>query len=56
MRPGITGCWQVSGRQEVSYEERVKMDVYYIYNWSFWLDCKTLCLTVWKVLKREGAY
>jgi lipopolysaccharide/colanic/teichoic acid biosynthesis glycosyltransferase len=56
MKPGITGYWQVSGRQEVSYEERVKMDVYYIQNWSFWFDCKILCLTVGKVLKREGAY
>ena len=56
VKPGITGYWQVSGRQEVSYEERVKMDVYYIQNWSFWFDCKILCLTVWKVLKREGAY
>jgi lipopolysaccharide/colanic/teichoic acid biosynthesis glycosyltransferase len=56
VKPGITGYWQVSGRQEVSYEERVKMDVYYIRNWSFWFDCKILCLTVWKVLKREGAY
>jgi lipopolysaccharide/colanic/teichoic acid biosynthesis glycosyltransferase len=56
MKPGITGYWQVSGRQEVSYEERVRMDVYYIQNWSFWFDCKILCLTVWKILKREGAY
>jgi lipopolysaccharide/colanic/teichoic acid biosynthesis glycosyltransferase len=56
VKPGMTGYWQVSGRQEVSYEERVKMDVYYIQNWSFWFDCKILCLTVWKVLKREGAY
>jgi lipopolysaccharide/colanic/teichoic acid biosynthesis glycosyltransferase len=56
MKPGITGYWQVSGRQEVSYEERVKMDVYYIHNWSFWFDWKILCLTAWKVLKREGAY
>jgi len=56
VKPGLTGYWQVSGRQEVSYEERVKMDVYYIQNWSLWYDCKILCLTVWKVLKREGAY
>ena len=56
VRPGITGYWHVSGWQEVSYEERVKMDAYYIQNWSLWYDCKILCLTVWKVLKREGAY
>jgi lipopolysaccharide/colanic/teichoic acid biosynthesis glycosyltransferase len=56
VKPGMTGYWQVSGRQEVSYEERVKMDVFYIQNWSLWFDCKILCLTVWKALKREGAY
>jgi lipopolysaccharide/colanic/teichoic acid biosynthesis glycosyltransferase len=56
VKPGMTGYWQVGGRQEVSYEERVKMDVYYIQNWSLWYDFKILCLTVWKVLKREGAY
>ena len=56
VRPGITGYWQVSGRHAVSYEERVKMDLYYIQNWSFWFDCRILCLTLWKILKREGAY
>jgi lipopolysaccharide/colanic/teichoic acid biosynthesis glycosyltransferase len=56
VKPGMTGYWQVSGRQEVSYEERVKMDMFYIQNWSLWFDCKILCLTVWKALKREGAY
>jgi undecaprenyl-phosphate galactose phosphotransferase len=56
VRPGITGYGQVSGRQEVSYEARVKMDVCYLQNWSLWYDCELLCLRVWKVLKREGAY
>jgi lipopolysaccharide/colanic/teichoic acid biosynthesis glycosyltransferase len=56
VRPGITGYGQVGGRQEVSYEKRVKMDVYCIQNWSLWYDSKILCLTVWKVLKREEAY
>jgi lipopolysaccharide/colanic/teichoic acid biosynthesis glycosyltransferase len=56
VKPGLTGYWQVSGRQDVSYEERVKMDVLYIQNWSLWVDLKILMKTVWKVLKREGAY
>jgi putative colanic acid biosynthesis UDP-glucose lipid carrier transferase len=42
------------GRSPVSI--RVKMDVYYIQNWPLWCDCKILGLTVWKVLRREGAY
>jgi|SRR5579863_1708299 len=56
VRPGITGYWQVNGRQEVAYQERVAMDVHYIENWSLRLDLKILCLTPLKVLKREGAY
>ena len=56
VKPGLTGLWQVSGRQEVSYEDRVKMDVFYLQNWSLWLDLKILLKTAWKVLKREGAY
>jgi len=56
VKPGLTGYWQVGGRQEVSYEERVRMDVFYIQNWSLWLDFKILLKTVWKVLRREGAY
>ncbi len=56
VKPGITGYWQVNGRQEVSYEERVAMDVHYINNWSLWLDLKILILTPLKVIKREGAY
>lgn len=56
VKPGLTGYWQVSSWQEVSYEERVKMDVFYVQNWSLWLDLKILVKTVWKVLRREGAY
>src|SRR5215831_53628 len=44
VKPGITGYWQVYGRQEVSYEERVRMDVEYIRNWNLALDLKLLCL------------
>lgn len=56
VKPGLTGHWQVSGRQDVSYDERVAMDVFYIRNWSLGFDFKILVKTVWKVLKREGAY
>jgi lipopolysaccharide/colanic/teichoic acid biosynthesis glycosyltransferase len=56
VKPGLTGHWQVSGRQDVSYEERVNMDVFYVQNWSLWFDFKILLKTAWKVLKREGAY
>ncbi|MBO8132141.1 MAG: sugar transferase [Candidatus Marinimicrobia bacterium] len=52
---GITGFWQVNGRQNTSYEERVRMDMFYIDHWSIWMDI-IIVKTVWKVLKREGAY
>jgi Undecaprenyl-phosphate galactose phosphotransferase WbaP len=56
VRPGITGLWQVSGRNDVGYEQRVRFDEYYVRNWSIWLDIYILIRTVWSVLKREGAY
>jgi lipopolysaccharide/colanic/teichoic acid biosynthesis glycosyltransferase len=56
VKPGLTGYWQVCGRQNVSYEERVTMDVYYIENWSLGMDIKILACTPLKVLKREGAF
>jgi len=56
VKPGITGYWQVEGRQEVSYTERVRMDVYYITNWSYWLDLKILLRTPSKILRAQGAY
>jgi lipopolysaccharide/colanic/teichoic acid biosynthesis glycosyltransferase len=56
VKPGVTGYWQVSGRQTLSYEERVKMDRFYVENWSLFFDGKILAKTLWKVLKREGAY
>jgi lipopolysaccharide/colanic/teichoic acid biosynthesis glycosyltransferase len=56
VRPGITGYWQVNGRQDVAYQERVAMDMHYIDHWSLWLDLKILLLTPWKVVKGEGAY
>ena len=54
--PGITGVWQVSGRSDVSYEERVRLDMYYIRNWSIWLDLQLLFQTLPAVLKSRGAY
>jgi exopolysaccharide biosynthesis polyprenyl glycosylphosphotransferase len=54
--PGITGVWQVSGRSDVSYEERVRLDMYYIRNWSIWLDLQILFQTIPAVIKSRGAY
>ncbi|BAY07124.1 sugar transferase [Calothrix sp. NIES-2098] len=54
VKPGITGWAQVNGRNSISWQERFKLDIWYIDNWSWWLDLKILFLTVWKVLKKEG--
>jgi lipopolysaccharide/colanic/teichoic acid biosynthesis glycosyltransferase len=54
--PGITGLWQVSGRSDISYDERVRLDMYYIRNWSIWLDLQLLFQTIPAVLKSRGAY
>jgi exopolysaccharide biosynthesis polyprenyl glycosylphosphotransferase len=54
--PGITGLWQVSGRSDVSYEERVRLDMFYVRNWSLWLDFQVLFQTIPAVLKAKGAY
>jgi lipopolysaccharide/colanic/teichoic acid biosynthesis glycosyltransferase len=56
VKPGLTGYWQVHGRQDVSYEERVRMDLYYINNWSLAMDLKILFKTPYVVLKKQGAY
>jgi Undecaprenyl-phosphate galactose phosphotransferase WbaP len=53
---GITGLWQVSGRNDVSYEERVYFDQFYVRNWSVWLDCCILFRTIAVVLFSKGAY
>ena len=56
VKPGITGYWQVHGRQTVDYDERIQMDMHYIQNWSLAMDLKILLRTPLKVLKREGAF
>jgi lipopolysaccharide/colanic/teichoic acid biosynthesis glycosyltransferase len=56
VHPGITGLWQVSGRTDASYDERVRFDEYYVRNWSIWLDIYILLRTFWAVLQRRGAY
>lgn len=56
VKPGITGLWQVSGRSDVSYKERVMLDMNYIRNYSIWLDLHLLYRTIPVVLKGHGAY
>ena len=55
VRPGITGLWQVSGRNRLSYARRVELDVEYVCNWSLWLDIKILLRTVRAVVSGEGS-
>jgi len=54
--PGITGLWQVSGRNKTTYEERLQLDAYYVRNWSPWLDMYLLIRTIRIVLLADGAY
>ncbi len=56
VRPGITGLWQVSGRSDLSWDEAVRLDLYYVDNWSLTYDLAILWRTIWVVLKRKGAY
>lgn len=56
VKPGITGMWQISGRNDTTYEERVRLDEFYVRNWSVWLDIVILARTVWVVLRPRGAY
>jgi sugar transferase EpsL len=52
--PGITGWAQINGRNAISWEDKFALDVWYVDNWSLWLDVRILALTPWKALKREG--
>ncbi len=56
VRPGLTGLWQVSGRNDTSLEDRVYLDEWYILNWTFWYDLVILLQTAWVVVSRRGAY
>lgn len=56
IRPGITGLWQVSGRSELSFNDRISLDEFYARNWSLWLDVIILLKTMGSVLRKEGAY
>ena len=56
VQPGLTGYWQTSGRQDVSYDERVRMDVHYIAHWTLGMDLNILLKTPWTVMKGRGAY
>ncbi len=56
VRPGITGLWQVSGRNNTSYWDRVMLDTTYVSNWSLWLDLCILAKTIVVVVRRDGAY
>jgi len=56
IRPGITGLWQVSGRNQIQdFDEVARLDIRYVENWSIWLDIKILCQTLWVVTLGRGA-
>jgi lipopolysaccharide/colanic/teichoic acid biosynthesis glycosyltransferase len=52
--PGITGWAQINGRNAITWEDKFRYDVWYIDNWSFWLDMKIIGMTIWKAFQREG--
>ncbi len=54
VRPGITGWAQINGRNEATWEERLRLDVWYVDHWSWWLDLRILLRTAWIVVRREG--
>ena len=56
VKPGITGLWQVSGRNDIMYDERVQLDVWYVRNWSIELDLQILIKTILVVANRKGSY
>ena len=52
--PGITGWAQVNGRNAITWDEKFRLDIWYVDHWSFWLDIRILLITLWKVLTGEG--
>ena len=56
IKPGVTGLWQVSGRSDTNYSDRVSFDTYYLQSWSVWLDIWIICKTVGVMIKGRGAY
>jgi lipopolysaccharide/colanic/teichoic acid biosynthesis glycosyltransferase len=56
VRPGITGLWQVSGRANLSWEDSVRLDLYYIENWSLSLDAMIVWKTFFAIFRKDGAY
>lgn len=56
LKPGLTGYWQIHGRQEVSYDKRVEMDLFYVTHWSLSLDFKILVKTPTRIVRGAGAY
>ena len=56
VRPGISGLWQVTGRSEVSFEDMILLDLYYIYNRSLALDLSILFETIFVIFNKRGAY
>lgn len=55
VKSGVTGLWQVSGRSNLSFDERIELELFYAQNWSFWLDIKILFKTIGVVLRKKGA-
>ncbi len=56
IKPGLTGFWQISGRSDTNYRDRVAYDIYYLQNWSVWLDLWIIFMTFGSVIKGKGAY
>ena len=54
VKPGITGWSQINGRNTISWEDKFKLDVWYVDNWTFWLDMKIIFKTIWSVIVKEG--
>jgi lipopolysaccharide/colanic/teichoic acid biosynthesis glycosyltransferase len=54
--PGLTGLWQINGRSDLSFDEMVRLDLFYAEHWSLWLDIKVMLRTVPAVVRGSGAY